>query len=68
MYCQLPKDPAADKKEVYCEELMQIYETNLSEVIRQRDALAEAELRLEKQIELMKDRRDQWEPNRGGEL
>lgn len=49
-----------DKKDEYCEELLQIYENNRNEIIRQRQALDEAQVRLEKQINDMKDNRDKW--------
>ncbi|MDQ0062949.1 MerR family transcriptional regulator [Paenibacillus harenae] len=49
-----------DKKDEYCEELMQVYETKRNEVIRQRLALEEAQIRLEKQINVMRENRDKW--------
>ncbi|MFC0390811.1 MerR family transcriptional regulator [Paenibacillus mendelii] len=49
-----------DKKDEYCEELLQIYETKRNEIIRQRLALEEAQIRLEKQINLMRENRDKW--------
>lgn len=58
LYCNYPEDQGYDKKDEYCEELLQIYETNLNEVIKQRNALADAQLRLEKQINLMKKYRN----------
>ncbi|MDQ0859688.1 MerR family transcriptional regulator [Bacillus sp. V2I10] len=57
-----PEDQEYDKKDEYCEELLQIYETKLNEVIRQKKALDEAQVRLEKQINLMKENRDKWVP------
>ncbi|MBD2869099.1 MerR family transcriptional regulator [Paenibacillus arenilitoris] len=59
VYC--PEDLRYDKTEdEYCEALLQIYETKLNEVIRQKRALDEAQVRLEKQINLMKENRDKW--------
>ncbi|MBD1383302.1 MerR family transcriptional regulator [Metabacillus arenae] len=57
-----PEDQEYDKKDEYCEELLQIYETKLNEVIQQKKALDEAQVRLEKQINLMKENRDKWVP------
>lgn len=54
LYCNFPKKNEQEKNEEYCDELLQIYETNLKEVIRQRNALADAQSRLEAQINLMK--------------
>lgn len=48
-----PEDQGYDKKDEYCEELLQIYETKLNEVIRKKKALDELQVRLEKQINLM---------------
>ncbi|MDQ0116507.1 MerR family transcriptional regulator [Paenibacillus harenae] len=60
LYC--PEDQWYDKKDEYCEALLQIYETKLNDVIRQKKALDEAQVRLEKQINLMKENRDKWVP------
>ncbi|WP_108995937.1 MerR family transcriptional regulator [Paenibacillus agaridevorans] len=66
MYC--PDEKGYDKKEdEYCEELLQIYETNLNEVNRQKRALDEAQVRLEKQIKRMKDNREKWVTVKGDE-
>jgi len=59
LYC--PENLRYDKKEKekeYCEALLQIYETKLNEVIRQKKALDEAQVRLERQIKVMKENRD----------
>jgi DNA-binding transcriptional MerR regulator len=57
LYC--PENLRYDKNEKeYCEALLQIYETKLNEVFRQKKALDEAQVRLEKQINLMKENRD----------
>lgn len=46
-----PENLKYDKKEdEYCEALLQIYETKLNEVKKQKEALGEAQVRLEKQI------------------
>lgn len=58
MYCKYPENHEFGEKEEYCEELLQIYETKLDEVIRQKKALADAELSLKKQISLMKNYQD----------
>lgn len=55
-----PEDQEYDQKDEYCEALLQIYETKLNEVIRQKKSLDEAQIRLEKQINLMKENRDKW--------
>lgn len=60
LYC--PEDQGYDKKDEYCEALLQIYETKLNDVIRHKKALDEAQVRLEKQINLMKENRDKWVP------
>ncbi|WP_169091657.1 MerR family transcriptional regulator [Paenibacillus sp. PL91] len=60
LYC--PEDQEYDKKDEYCEALLQIYETKLNDVIRHKKALDEAQVRLEKQINLMKENRDKWVP------
>jgi MerR family transcriptional regulator, Zn(II)-responsive regulator of zntA len=60
LYC--PEGQWYDKKDEYCEALLQMYETKLNEVIRQKKALDEAQVRLEKQINLMKENRDKWVP------
>lgn len=59
--CEHPEIQEIDKKGVYCEELLQAYETKLQEIIKQQQALAGAQLSLEKQIEFMKENRDKWE-------
>ncbi|MGM0882938.1 MAG: MerR family transcriptional regulator [Bacillota bacterium] len=58
-----PENLRYDKiEEEYCEALLQIYETKLNDVIRQKKALDEAQVRLEKQINLMKENRDSRYP------
>ncbi|MFT9848775.1 MerR family transcriptional regulator [Aneurinibacillus sp. REN35] len=59
LYCKHPENQEHEKKGVYCEELMLLYEAKLEEVNRQRTALANAQLRLEDQINMMKKYRDQ---------
>ncbi|WP_199616971.1 MerR family transcriptional regulator [Paenibacillus alkalitolerans] len=61
LYCEYPEVQVKDKESEYCEELLQIYETKLKEIIKQRKALADAQLHLEKQIDFMKANRNQWE-------
>ncbi|MFJ7930153.1 MerR family transcriptional regulator [Peribacillus sp. NPDC096448] len=58
----LPCRSRVRQKDEYCEALLQIYETKLNEVIRQKKAWDEAQVRLEKQINLMKENRDKWVP------
>jgi hypothetical protein len=61
LYCKYPENDAIDQKNAYCEELLQLYEAKLREINKQRRILDDAQLRLEKQIEFMKENRDTWE-------
>jgi DNA-binding transcriptional MerR regulator len=60
LYC--PENQGYAKKDEYCEALLQMYETKLNEVILQKKAVDEAQVSLEKQINLMKENRDKWVP------